>query len=109
MKLKAIFESALAGVVAAIFSYSALISPATHAAIDMRRRMPDAWFSSSIVWYATAVVLGISLVVAGSCIGWFIDRWQGQDHENALSCSATRYGRKQLGPGLVDQRSDVAL
>jgi hypothetical protein len=65
MKLKAIFESVLAGIVAAIFSYLALISPATHAAIDIRRRMPDAWFSSSIVWYATAVVLGISLVIAG--------------------------------------------
>jgi hypothetical protein len=66
MKLKAIVESAVAGIVAAIFSYLALISPAIHAAIDVRRRMPEAWFSSSIVWYATAVVLGISLVIAGA-------------------------------------------
>jgi hypothetical protein len=65
MKLKAIFASALAGIVAAIFSYSVLISPATLAALAIRRKMPDSWFSSAIVWYATAVVLVISVAIAG--------------------------------------------
>jgi hypothetical protein len=62
---KATLESTLAGVVAAIFCYSTLISPVTLAALAMRRRMPDAWFSSSIVLYATGIVLAASLAIAG--------------------------------------------
>ena len=65
MRLKAIFESVLAGIVAAIVSYFVLISPATLAALAIRRRLPDAWFSSAIVWYATAGVLVASLAIAG--------------------------------------------
>jgi hypothetical protein len=65
IKIKAVFESILAGVVLAIFSYSALISPATLVAIAIRHKMPDAWFSGLIEWYAMFVVLGVSLVVAG--------------------------------------------
>ena len=65
MKIKAIFEGSLAGVISAILSYSALISPATVAAIAIRRKMPDAWFSGLIVWYATFVVIGVSIVIAG--------------------------------------------
>jgi len=65
MKIKAIFESILAGVILAILSYWALISPATIAAIAIRRKMPDAWFSGLIVWYATFGVIGMSIVIAG--------------------------------------------
>jgi uncharacterized membrane protein len=65
MKIKAVFESILVGVVLAIFSYSALISPATVAAIAIRHKMPDAWFAGLITWYAAFVVLGVSLVIAG--------------------------------------------
>jgi NhaP-type Na+/H+ or K+/H+ antiporter len=65
MKVKAIFEGILAGVISAIVSYYALISPATVAAIAMRRKMPDAWFSGLIVWYATFIVIGVSIVIAG--------------------------------------------
>jgi hypothetical protein len=65
MKIKAVLERILAGVISAIFSYSALISPATVAAIAIRHKMPDAWFSGLITWYATFVVLGVSLVIAG--------------------------------------------
>jgi len=65
MRIKAVVEGILAGVISAIFCYGALISPATVAAIAIRRKMPDAWFSSSIVWYATSAVIGVSLAVAG--------------------------------------------
>jgi len=64
MKPKATFESVLAAIAAAIFSYIILNTPATLAAFAIRRRMPDAWFSSSIVWYATAVVLTTSVTIA---------------------------------------------
>lgn len=65
MKIKAIFEGILAGIISAILSYYVLISRATIAAIMIRRKMPDAWFSGLIVWYATFVVIGISIVIAG--------------------------------------------
>lgn len=64
MKLKVILESALAGIVAAIFCYSNLIPPATLASLAIRRRMPDAWFSSSITWYAAGAVLIASVAIA---------------------------------------------
>ena len=65
MKIKAALEGILAGVVSAIFSYHVLVSPATVAAIAIRRKMPDAWFSGLIVWYATFAVIGVSIVIAG--------------------------------------------
>jgi hypothetical protein len=65
MKIKATFEGILAGAVLAIFSYCALISPATIVAIKIRHKMPDAWFAGLITWYAAFVVLGVSLVIAG--------------------------------------------
>jgi predicted phage tail protein len=65
MKTKALVEGILAGVVSAIFCYWALITPATFAALAIRRRMPDAWFSGLITWYAMFAVIGISMVVAG--------------------------------------------
>lgn len=65
MKIKAILEGILAGVISAILSYSVLISPATVVAIAMRRKMPDAWFSGSIVWYVTFVIILVSIVTAG--------------------------------------------
>jgi hypothetical protein len=64
MKTKAILTSALLGVVLAILCYFALIAPATVAALAIRRKMPDAWFSGLIVWYATFVVIGVSTVAA---------------------------------------------
>jgi hypothetical protein len=65
MKTKAVFASILAGVVLAMLSYCALISPATLAAIAIRRKMPDAWFSGLIVWYAKYAVIGVSMLIAG--------------------------------------------
>jgi hypothetical protein len=65
MKTKAIFEGILAGVISAVLSYRALISPATLAALTMRRKMPQAWFSGLITWYAAFVVIGVSIVIAG--------------------------------------------
>jgi hypothetical protein len=65
MKIKAVLESIFAGVIAAIFSYRVLIAPATLAALALRRKMPDAWFSGSITWYAMFVVFGISILIAG--------------------------------------------
>jgi hypothetical protein len=49
MKIKAVFEGILAGLISAVLSYSAPISRATFTAIAMRRKMPDAWFSGLIV------------------------------------------------------------
>lgn len=64
MKIKALVEGILAGVVSAVFCYWALISRATVAAIAIRRKMPEAWFSGLIDWYATFAVIGVSMVVA---------------------------------------------
>jgi len=44
--------------------YFSLISPATHAALALRRSMPDAWFSSSVTWYALGAVLLASAAIA---------------------------------------------
>jgi len=65
MKIKALAEGILAGVVSAIFCYSALIRPATLAAFAIRRKMPEAWFSGLIDWYATFAVMGVSILAAG--------------------------------------------
>ena len=68
MKTKAILESTLVGVILAIMCYFVLISPATAAALAIRGKMPDAWFSGLIVWYATFFVIGVSIVIAS--IAW---------------------------------------
>jgi hypothetical protein len=65
MKIKVVFESILAGVISGIFSYCALYVPATLAAVAIRRKMPDAWFSGLIVWYALFAVIAVSIVIAG--------------------------------------------
>jgi hypothetical protein len=65
MKIKVIFESILARVIAAIFSYCALSIPATLAALAIRRKVPDAWFSGLITWYALLTVTAVSIVMAG--------------------------------------------
>jgi len=65
IRTKAIFESISAGAISAILSYSALISPATVAAMAIRRKMPNAWFSGLIGWYASFLVIGVSIVIAG--------------------------------------------
>lgn len=64
MKIKAVLEGILAGQISAVLSYSALISGATVTAIAMRRKLPDAWFSGLIVWYATFIVILVSIVIA---------------------------------------------
>jgi len=65
MKIKAVLESIMVGVVLAIISYHELKTPAYLAAVALRRRMPDAWFSGLITWYALFIVIGISMVIAG--------------------------------------------
>jgi cell division protein FtsX len=68
MKIKAIFEGILLGAISAILSYYALISPATITALAVRRKIPDAWFSSLITWYAAFIIIGVSIVIGGvSC------------------------------------------
>jgi hypothetical protein len=64
MKVRAVLEGILAGQISAVLSYSALISGATVTAIAMRRKLPDAWFSGLIVWYATFIVILVSIVIA---------------------------------------------
>jgi len=64
MKIKAVLESSVAGAISAVLCYFSLISPTTVAAIAIRRKMPEAWFSSLIVWYATVVVIGVSIIIA---------------------------------------------
>jgi len=63
LKIKAALEGILAGIISSVLSYSAIISRASVTAIAMRRKMPDAWFSGSIVWYATFIVILVSIVV----------------------------------------------
>jgi hypothetical protein len=65
MKIKAVLESIVVGVILAILSYHELRVPAYLAAVALRRKMPDAWFSGLITWYALFVVIGISMVIAG--------------------------------------------
>ena len=48
MKIKALVEAIVAGLVSAIFSYRALISSAILTAFAIRRKMPGAWFSGLI-------------------------------------------------------------
>lgn len=64
MKIKALLEGILAGVISAIFSYYILISKAITVALATRHKMPNAWFSGLIVWYAMFLVIGISVVIA---------------------------------------------
>lgn len=64
MNFKIILESTFAGIVSAIFSFALLTAPADHAAIAIRHKMPNAWFSGLITWYAQFAVLGISLITA---------------------------------------------
>jgi len=63
VRFKVIFKSALAGIAAAIVSCFVLNSPVTRAALVIRQRMPEAWFSSSVVLYAIAVVLVCSIAI----------------------------------------------
>ena len=65
MKIKALVEGILAGVVSAIFCYSVLIKPAELAALAMRRKTPEARVSGLIDWYAMFAVIGVSIVAAG--------------------------------------------
>jgi hypothetical protein len=65
MKTKAFVEGIVTGIVAGVVCYRALSWPALHAAIAIRRKMPEAWFSSFITWYAIFAVIGLSIVVAG--------------------------------------------
>jgi len=65
VRAKAILDSALAGAISGILSYSVLISPTTRAAVAIRHKMPGAPFSGLIVWYASFVVIGLSIIIAG--------------------------------------------
>ena len=69
MKFKIIFKSALAGMAAAIVTCFVLNAPVTRAALNVRQRMPEAWFSSSIVLYAMAVVLICSIAIGSVVFG----------------------------------------
>ena len=66
MKTKAAVEGIFVGFVSIALSYWVLITPATLLAISIRRRFPDAWFSGLIVWYATFVVIAVSIVIGGA-------------------------------------------
>jgi hypothetical protein len=56
----------LVGVISTALSYGTLITPATTAAISIRRKLPEAWFSGLITWYAEFVVIGASIVIGGA-------------------------------------------
>jgi hypothetical protein len=64
MKIKAVVETFVVGILVAGLSYRALISPATMAAIAIRHKMPNAWFSGLVTWYAAFAVCGVSAVIA---------------------------------------------
>jgi glucan phosphoethanolaminetransferase (alkaline phosphatase superfamily) len=63
-KMRAVAESVLTGIVMTAFNYWLFITPATLVALGIRRKYPEAWFSSTITWYATFVVICLSLILA---------------------------------------------
>ncbi len=65
MKTKAAIEGIFVGFVSIALSYRVLILPATLAALSIRRKFPDAWSSGLIVWYATFVVIAVSIIIGG--------------------------------------------
>jgi hypothetical protein len=65
MKIKFAIESIVVGFVSIALSYRILISPATLAALSIRRKFPDAWFSGLITWYATFVVMAVAIGIGG--------------------------------------------
>jgi hypothetical protein len=77
LKIDAVFAAIVAGIVSAIVSYSALISRGTLAAVAIRRKFPNAWFSGSITWYAAFVVIGVSLGIAGAAF-WMVYKHSAQ-------------------------------
>jgi len=74
MKLKALLEAILAGFVVAAFSYHVLITQSTYAALAISHKMPEAWFSSLLTWYAAFVVIGVSLIIGGVAC-WMVYRY----------------------------------
>jgi hypothetical protein len=65
MKIKAAIEGIVVGFISLALSYLVLISPATLAALSIRRKFPDAWFSGLITWYATFAVIAVAIGIGG--------------------------------------------
>jgi hypothetical protein len=65
MKIKAAIEGIVVGFISLALSYQLLISPATLAALSIRRKFPDAWFSGLITWYATFAVIAVAIGIGG--------------------------------------------
>ena len=65
MRIKIVSASILAGAVFGVFSYCVFSDSATLAALAIRRKMPNAWFSGLIVWYAHFALIALSIVIAG--------------------------------------------
>jgi hypothetical protein len=63
VKIKAILTSAAVGLSVAVLSFEGLETPATLTAVALRHKMPDAWFSGLVVWYASFTDLGISIAI----------------------------------------------
>lgn len=63
IKGRVAFQSVLAGLFAMLLAYRGLLTPAMLSALAIRRRMPDASFSSTITWCAEFLILSVSLVL----------------------------------------------
>lgn len=66
MKMKAIVEGVMAGLVTAMVSYHTLIAPVTLAALKIGHKHADGpLFLSMFAWYAAPAVMCASIVLAG--------------------------------------------
>lgn len=63
MRVKASIAAVLGGILSAAIWYHFFFPPMDMLAITIRRKMPDAWFSGLIAWYALFFAIAISLGV----------------------------------------------
>jgi hypothetical protein len=88
MKVQALIAAVLGGILSAAIWYYFFLPPMEMLAITARRRMPDAWFSSLIEWYALFFAIAVSLIV-GTVAAVFI-------YKASLSRHAPQLGRAGL-------------
>lgn len=82
---KAVFGSIVAAAVAAVACYRGLLWPAISAALLIRGKMPDAWFSGLILFYAISADILVSLAVGGLAY-WKVYKYSRQKGDSLRAC-----------------------
>lgn len=62
---KAVFESFVAAAITTVACYHGLLWRATFTALSIRRKMPDAWFSGLVLFYAMLADIVVSIAIGG--------------------------------------------